>query len=53
MQCLYLGDYNYNDRTSGLYISRKDLGRAKGMWNLIDFTSIGSLQADIDVGFRP
>ena len=48
MQCLNLGDYhdkyhNYNDETSGLKIHRKDLGSAKGMWNLIDFTSKGSL----------
>ena len=26
---------------------------AKGMWNLIEFTSTGSLWTEIDVGFSP
>jgi len=53
MQCLNLDDYEFNDKTSALKISKNNLGSAKGMWNLIDFTSKGILQAEIDVGFQP
>ena len=51
MQCLNLGDFKFNDKTSVLEISKNDFGSAKGMWNLIDFTSKGILQAEIDVGY--
>jgi len=43
MQCLNLGDYKFNDKTSVLDISKNDFGSVKGMWNLIDFTSKGIL----------